>query len=183
MSETKEKPWHERARELGACAYSSIEEMVAALKCDYARLEDLRQERKDLVDELNDAEDAEEKADATKALAEWDEEYGDELHDLEADAGDCEDEDSARQRIDEDPLSLQVRSGWVSPGEEMKAEEFELLLGTGGPAVRIIGELDEYGEPYSAILQVQDWFQPWTDFHGGDEDVLLDYCRCFSFSY
>ena len=56
------------------------------------------------------------------------------------------DEEAARDAIVEDPLSLEVRCGWHSPGETGDAEEFRLLLGTGGPAVRIIGELDN-GEP------------------------------------
>lgn len=93
------------------------------------------------------------------------------------------DEDAARQTIQEDPLEVAVRSGWYSPGGEPgDPEEFKILLGTGGPAVRIIGSLDR-GEPDSAKLQTQDWFTPWTDFNSNsDEDeVLLTYCREFYF--
>ena len=40
--------------------------------------------------------------------------------------------DDARLAIEEDPLSVQVRSGWHSPGEKAESEEFEILLCTGG---------------------------------------------------
>lgn len=82
------------------------------------------------------------------------------------------------QAIEEDPLSIEVRSGWHSLGEEAGDEEFCILLATGGPAVRIIGELDR-DEPTKARLEVQDWFTPWTEYAEADESVLLDYCRVF----
>lgn len=87
--------------------------------------------------------------------------------------------DEEREAIYEEPLSLQVRSGWVGLGEAFEAEEFELLLCTGGPAVRIRGELSG-GEPSKAILQVQDWFTPWTDVPYS-EDAALEYASLFSF--
>jgi hypothetical protein len=107
--------------------------------------------------------------------------------------------DAARQRIMEDALSMQVRSGWYTPGAEraeQKAEEYEILLCTGGPACRIVGELNEHGEPETARMEVQDWFQPWTairplvhsDFADpqnrecyDSEPILLEYARCFWF--
>jgi len=97
-----------------------------------------------------------------------------------------EDEESGRQAIHDDALSVLVRSGWYVPGREAgKPEEFEILLCTGGPAVRLIGTLDNYRQPDSVHLQVQDWFQPWTGFDPAtgdeDEDVLLAYAQCFYF--
>lgn len=94
-----------------------------------------------------------------------------------------ESREDAEQRIHEDPLSVEVRSDWYTPGEANPdmANEFLILLGTGGPATRIIGELNEYGEPTRARLQAQDWGTPWTDYRGGDSDTLLAYCRCFYF--
>ena len=90
--------------------------------------------------------------------------------------------EEAREEIEQDPLSVQVRSGWYGPGEDPGApEEFEILLATGGPAVRIIGELDQYGQPTRARLQSQDWGTPWTDYLGADRDVLLAYCGVFYF--
>jgi hypothetical protein len=99
--------------------------------------------------------------------------------------------ESARQRIMEDALSVRVHSGWYAPGAEraeQKAEEYEILLCTGGPACRIIGELDEYGEPETACMEVQDWLQPWTQIRPlvspddyDSEPILLEYARCFWF--
>ena len=65
----------------------------------------------------------------------------------------------------------------------MEPEEFELLLATGGPAVRIIGELGTFSEPETAILQVQDWFVPWTDYRSDsdEDDALLTYVQHFCF--
>lgn len=102
------------------------------------------------------------------------------------DADDDEAAEAAREEIQSDPLSVQVRGGWHNPGdpEAAKPEEFKILLCTGGPAVRIIGELDGYGEPESARLQHQDWFTPWTDADGlpdDSEETLLAYCREFYF--
>jgi hypothetical protein len=91
------------------------------------------------------------------------------------------DEDSARQEIQESPLSLQVRSGWVSPGEEMEASEFEILLSTGGPALRIRGELDEHKQPDRAWLEYQDWGTPWTQYFDVEQDTLLQFCQVFYF--
>ena len=93
------------------------------------------------------------------------------------------DEDAARQRIEEGPLSVEVRTGWHSPGDEegAKPEEYNILLGTGGPASRIIGDLDEDGHPISAHYEYQDWFKPWTRarLRGDDEDVLLRWASVF----
>lgn len=171
MTDTTKLTKEEQLAEIGRCAYASIAEMVAALQCDYERLEELRGER----DDWNSEHEAEDWAAVNT------EDY-EELIGLEDAAGECEDREAAEQRIQEDPLSLQLRSGWYSPGEESpKAEEFELLLATGGPAVRIIGELSEHMEPDRARLQVQDWFTPWTDYLDADQETLLAYCRVFYF--
>lgn len=71
--------------------------------------------------------------------------------------------EAARQAIEEDALSVQVRSGWHAPGEEGEAEEFEILLTTGGPALRIIGDLGQYSQPERPRLEMQDWFIPWQE--------------------
>jgi hypothetical protein len=90
--------------------------------------------------------------------------------------------DIVRERIQEDPLSVDVRSGWVSPGSTMEAEEFCILLCMGGPAVRIIGTLGNHGEPDYATLQHQDWYEEWTDYRLADSDVLVRYASCFYFN-
>lgn len=92
-------------------------------------------------------------------------------------------EEGIRQAIAEDPLSVQVRSGWANSPDEMKAEEFEILLCTGGPACRIVGELDR-GEPDRTRLEYQDWFTPWVeylDMTHEEREALLTYARQFYF--
>lgn len=86
------------------------------------------------------------------------------LNDAEAAEGERDAIDDARQAIDESILSILVRDSWRHPGHaaECGPAEYELLLTTGGPALRIRGEV-ENGEPTSARLQYQDWGTPWTD--------------------
>jgi hypothetical protein len=96
------------------------------------------------------------------------------------------DEESARQTIQEDPLSVEVRSGWHTPGDEegKKSAEFCILLCTGGPAVRIRGELDQHGEPDRAWMEHQDWGTPWTELIcvGEDNEALIAYARHFYYA-
>jgi hypothetical protein len=166
MTETRDARSEEQAR----AQLASIREMVAALECDYDRLAELRGEREDWEVDHGDARD-------------WSD--AEELAELEDAAGDCADVDQARERIEEDPLSVQVRSDWHNPGEDPTdaGGEFEILLCTGGPACRIIGELDESCEPSKARIEHQDWFTPWTDYPltSDDEEAVLAYCRCFYF--
>ena len=93
------------------------------------------------------------------------------------------DEDEARQHIEEDPLSLEVRSDWQSPGEDLKASEYKILLCTGGPAVRMIGELSEHGEPESASIEYQDWFTYWEELvlTTEEKEACLTYAQQFFF--
>ena len=82
----------------------------------------------------------------------------------------------------ESPLSVEVRSGWYAPGAEDDADpaaEYRIMLSWGGPAARIVGDLDVYGQPETATLEVQDWGTPWTEYTGDDPDVLLRYARFF----
>ena len=100
------------------------------------------------------------------------------------DTEDDEAREEAMQTIQDDPLSVQVRSGWCDPGEEnLVPQEFEILLCTGGPACRILGELDEHREPDRARLEYQDWGTPWTPvFMTADEsEAVLRYCQQFYF--
>lgn len=124
-------------------------------------------------------------------------------------AEESEDDDAreeAESAIHEDALSVEVRSGWMSANEYFQAvqatglsqerlskadlepfrpAEFRILLCTGGPAVQIIGELSEHGEPEAEKIQLQgqDWFQPWQNAVISDEDrqVLARYAQCFHF--
>lgn len=103
----------------------------------------------------------------------------------EEDRQNYHDEDDARENISDDPLSVEVRSGWHTPGDEDdKPTEYLILLCTGGPAVRIIGDLDEHQQPDSAKIQYQDWFTPWETLlplKEEEHDALLSYARQFYF--
>jgi hypothetical protein len=98
----------------------------------------------------------------------------------------CDGYEFASEAIQDDPLSVQVRSGWTAPGYPMEAAEYEILLCTGGPAVRIVGTLDQWmgeSEPDTATLEHQNWGTPWTDapIERDDEQTLLTYARQFYF--
>ena len=91
-----------------------------------------------------------------------------------------------RERVaSEGALSVEVRSDWYAPGDVADAfpSEYRILLSTGGPASRIVGELDERGQVINAKFEYQDWFKPWTVARLSDEDeaTLLEYARQFWF--
>ena len=91
--------------------------------------------------------------------------------------------DDAYHAIIEHPLSVLMRSGWVEYGAEIKPEEYEILLCWGGPAVRIVGDLNEHFEPESAHIEYQDWFTPWGRYPltVNEECILLEYAQQFYF--
>jgi hypothetical protein len=191
---------YEQLQAIGKSASDSIVEMVAALECDYDRLEELREELKTLELSLKDAvktrdnpnelESEAEHADAElsefvreakDSLASWHIDNDEELVELEAAAGDCESRGDAWTRIQEDPLKIALSGEW-SPGETPRVDKAYILLGTGGPATRIVCELDVTMEPHRAYIQAQDWGTPWTDCLGViDQDTLLTYCQQFYF--
>lgn len=152
----------------------TISSLVAALGVDYERLAELQEMRAGYAPH------------DPQALAGFEADYGEELKELIEAAtvdGDLFDNsEKVCERITESPLSVQVRSGWVNPGDEMQAEEFEILLSTGGPALRIMGELDEHKQPHRAWLEYQDWGTPWTHHYvEGFSDTLLTFCQQFYF--
>ena len=173
------KPDTDHARDQARAQISSVVEYVAALECDYDRLQELRDA---LADSAAHG--------GTAAWASANPEDADELAALETAAGECTNEDDARQRIHDDPLSVEVRADWHNVGENPEPSEFCILLCTGGPAVRIVGDLDENKEPSRARIEYQDWGTPWTELvdmssdatTGADaRDALLTYCRAFYF--
>ena len=96
-----------RDQAIAQCA--SVADMVAALECDFDRLQELRDARDERADETG------------KHVSEWAKHYPEdaaELAELETEAGECYSEEEARERILEDALSVEVSSGWHSPGEE-----------------------------------------------------------------
>jgi hypothetical protein len=162
-------------QQIGVNAFAAIKEMVAALQCDYERLEELREAANEYTADNG----------GRGGRNHWEadcKEDADELAELEAAAGDCESEEDARERIQEDPLSLEFRSDWVSSKSDMEISEYRLLLTTGGPAVQIVGDIED-GEATSARLQVQDWGTPWTEhiLTGDDHDTLMAYVSVFYF--
>lgn len=93
--------------------------------------------------------------------------------------------ESARDAIQCDPLSVEVRTDWHSLGDpDTKPTHYRILLCTGGPAVQIVGELSEHGEPETAEIQHQDWFTPWVSLYPltpKESEALLSYTREFYF--
>ena len=99
-----------------------------------------------------------------------------------------------REKAQDEALSVEFRSGWTSNPEEMKPEEFKILLSTGGPACQIVGKID-YGscEPIDIEIQYQDWFTPWEPLQlnctyadrspniTSDYEALEWFCNCFYF--
>lgn len=166
------------ARDQALAQVASITAMVAALECDFDRLEELRDERDEWVSDHvydTEAEGRKEWADAHQADAQ-------ELTDLEEAAGEHEDRDSALQAIREDPLSVEVRSDWetLESPPMLAPAEFRIVLCTGGPHVELRGDLQD-GEPCSVRVLYRDWggSGELLDF---DRDVVLTYCRQFSFA-
>lgn len=111
-------------------------------------------------------------------------EYGECDHELDdlmrewdfADLQETLDPDRALEAVHNSALEVAVRSGWESPplmdtGESVAAAEYRILLSTGGPATRIVGELNEYGEPETARLEYQDWFTPWTVYDAENQHI------------
>lgn len=232
----------DRAEDQARAQVESIVAMVAALKCDYDRLEELRDEKTARVryiagwnmpgympdgepaefDDVDDAKryiieaikraedeaETEEKAEMLCAFAEdvnmqngefsarcgdyvyWvtrdgyiplDTDDAEELAELESAAGDNTSEEMARESIEQDALSVEVRTGWSSPGngEELTPEEFRIVLCTGGPHVEIVGDLDR-GTPARPRIIHCDWGTS-GELFDFDRDAVLAYCSVFYF--
>jgi hypothetical protein len=88
--------------------------------------------------------------------------------------------EDAMQVIHESVLSVMVRDGWHQPGGDSDPEEYEILLTTGGPALRIYGHLTSDSEPHTAEMQYQDWGTRWTRYPSPETD-LLRFAQCFYF--
>lgn len=135
--------------------------------CEYAKALDPKTwERLEELDSLKKTNQSEKKE--LRALMALERKYWDEGH--------------AREMAQEAALSVELSGTWAA-GETPKANGFVILLTTGGPALRIVGELNQYQEPSRAWLEYQDWDIPWTEYHGDNSDMaaLLTFCSCFYF--
>jgi hypothetical protein len=94
-------------------------------------------------------------------------------------------QDSARDAITESVLSVEVRSDWYTlDNASHEPAEYRILLTTGGPALQLVGALNEYGEPETAELQMRDWGVPWQAWcpeAPTAAETLLTFARCFYF--
>tara|TARA_Y100000004_G_scaffold188172_1_gene241945 strand:+ start:836 stop:1258 length:423 start_codon:yes stop_codon:yes gene_type:complete len=88
-----------------------------------------------------------------------------------------------KESIINSALSVQFRSGWTDNYDQLQIEEFKILLSWGGPALRVIGDLDEYKQCENIKLQFQDWGTYWTDYELTEieEKSLNWFCNCFYF--
>ena len=97
---------------------------------------------------------------------------------------DCpHDVEEARAAITDDALTVEVRTDWHSVGavQACKPTDYKILLCWGGPAVQIIGTLDDSNQPDSARLQYQDWFTEWMDYPltDAEAETLVKYAQQF----
>lgn len=156
-----------------------ISKLMAALEADYDQLEaltdyaqSLRDELEELSTDLDDdqleqRDELQEQLSATEA----------ELNELQAEAGEYTDRDGVERAIDEYPLSVEVRSDWTPIVDTPELSEYAITLATGGPAARIRGELDVYGNPATAWMEACDWGTPWTEVHTDYSDALLEFAQ------
>ena len=108
------------AKQQAQAQVSSIVGMIRAMECDFDRLEELRDEKRDYLTF----------------------EGYEELADLEEQAGGYAGAEEARDAIYETPLSVEVRSGWHAVGDDAgDPEEFRIVLCTGGPHVELTGDI------------------------------------------
>lgn len=94
---------------------------------------------------------------------------------LEAFSSDDEDtlDESAYDEACQFPLSVELLT--VSLRNETC--EWEILLGTGGPADRIRIVTDFSGNIEEAVYEFQDWFEPWTKAPRQDEKILTQFAE------
>lgn len=106
------------------------------------------------------------------------------IHELvEAYNANLDNNDEAHEAITNDALEVMVRSNWCGDVNDWEMAEYQIVLATGSPAVRIKGRLDGYQQPETAQLEYQDWGTPWTRYPltEGDIKALLMYAGCFYF--
>lgn len=189
------------ARDNAQAHAEEINRLMIALEADYSQIEELKDTVLDLRDDLSDVQEEldgviqniyshmegeeqelpmdeycqlnEQAAELTHTIRST----TDELAKLQAIAGDFTDSDEVATELHDYPLEVAVRSSWTSIGGQLEPSEYFILLTTGGPAVRIRGELDEYGSPTSAWMEVCGWGGPWLDEYTEYDDALLEFAQ------
>ena len=95
----------------------------------------------------------------------------------------CRDSDETydviREEIQQSALSLQVRSDWEELGTDLEPGELCILLSTGGPALRIVGDLGRFNCPKDCRMEYQDWGTPWTEYRAIGSAVLDSWAAQF----
>ena len=81
------------------------------------------------------------------------------------------DRDDAMERLQEMPLSFEK----LITDHRRWEIQWEILLGTGGPADRVLVTTTFEGAIESASYQHQDWFQPWTDAENQDSSLVENF--------
>ena len=132
---------NDTARDQAITQMQYIENLLSAYRMDWVTYSDLK-----------DYDESDFDADELRTLEE-----------LTEQAAGCSDADEALERLEENPLEIQYRSGWEYDTYDLTPHEFSILLCTGGPAVRIRGYMDNYGSPSNAWVEYQDWGTPWTE--------------------
>ena len=132
---------NDTARDQAITQMQYIENLLSAYRMDWVTYSDLK-----------DYDESDFDADELRTLEE-----------LTEQAAGCSDADEALERLEENPLGIQYRSGWEYDTYDLTPHEFSILLCTGGPAVRIRGYMDNYGSPSNAWVEYQDWGTPWTE--------------------
>jgi hypothetical protein len=86
------------------------------------------------------------------------------------------------EQLSEMGLSVEIRSGWTIEGAPFEAEEFRIVLCSGGPTVQIHGTLDRDNIPENAWIEYQHWDIPMTRLNTITEEqkeLLLEFTQLF----
>jgi len=97
-----------------------------------------------------------------------------ELAELEEQAGEYESFDDVEEAINNNALSIEFRSGWGDDKEGMTAEEYRVVLCTGGPHVELQGDLNRYGEPESVRVLYKGWGES-GELYSFNRDAVMAY--------
>lgn len=100
---------------------------------------------------------------AEEAQEYYDSFFDDELHRLldDAESGD----EDARE-------SLEYRAYGI-----VRQVRYYITLAGGGPAARLVVEVDAYGDVESAWFEYQDWFTSWTEAPRQDRELVERYAE------